>query len=704
MKYRSIVCTIILLMVLSITVGFSAFVSEMSISKIVADVRLNEDVRITSVEYLNDESYNVIFNEFDYDKDSLIGNVTFNSSDAYATYKVTVTNFGNIDVCVFNYISDNMIVNSYDYGSNVIVDALGGTNELTVKVNPKNSSTGDSSFKVDVDFRKLFSVSYEHINMKFVSPNDIVQTVEGEDLFFTLGIYDKNEIEVYMNGLRLVDGQYSYETDEIYIYNVSGDVLIKGPKTLNSVMMANSALDTNVNFGSSTGLDTINNTAYTRNGTQNNEYPIYYYRGNVAANNVIFNNVCWKMVRTTNKGGVKLVYNGVPSADGSCNNTGTASQIGTSKFNPEYTSFAYHGYKYGDVYELLREDVPTDETIVFGTGISYDDDTDLYTLTNTLTSSGWENDRETIGTSYRYTCLNDSGVCSEVYYISHASKISIDYIILSSGDTYVNVLMKMLRNNNSSLVKSSVDNWYSENMTNVTSLLENEKWCNDRSVISGGWSVNPTDFYLKDSYFGAYVRNYDNYAPSLECSASNNMLYVGGGLTYPVGLLTADELTLAGTGSSGYSKSSFLYTGSIWWTMTPWKLSSNMAYNAYVNNSGSISGAAVVGNVGVRPSIVLLKNMKISSGNGSASNPYRVKAEFSVDGVNYEYEPGMTWYEWLMSDYAGFSVTFMSSDEKDAQMTNDEGHLRDGYDFVLSSYKIDSSLNYGFYYSGGSGD
>ena len=55
-----------------------------------------------------------------------------------------------------------------------------------------------------------------------------------------------------------------------------------------------------------------------------------------------------------------------------------------------------------------------------------------------------------------------------------------------------------------------------------------------------------------------------------------------------------------------------------------------------------------------------------------------------------------------MSDYAGFSVTFMSSDEKDAQMTNDEGHLRDGYDFVLSSYKIDSSLNYGFYYSGGS--
>lgn len=38
--------------------------------------------------------------------------------------------------------------------------------------------------------------------------------------------------------------------------------------------------------------------------------PIYYYRGDVTNNNVIFANYCWKIVRTTDTGGVKLIYNG----------------------------------------------------------------------------------------------------------------------------------------------------------------------------------------------------------------------------------------------------------------------------------------------------------------------------------------------------------------------------------------------------------
>lgn len=67
--------------------------------------------------------------------------------------------------------------------------------------------------------------------------------------------------------------------------------------------------------------------------TLNDNFPVHYYRGNVDNNNVVFQNFCWKIVRTTSTGGVKLLYNGVVNADGGCNNTGTASQIGTSYFN-----------------------------------------------------------------------------------------------------------------------------------------------------------------------------------------------------------------------------------------------------------------------------------------------------------------------------------------------------------------------------------
>ena len=35
-------------------------------------------------------------------------------------------------------------------------------------------------------------------------------------------------------------------------------------------------------------------------------------------NNVIFANMCWHMIRTTDTGGVKLIYNGIPSTDGKC--------------------------------------------------------------------------------------------------------------------------------------------------------------------------------------------------------------------------------------------------------------------------------------------------------------------------------------------------------------------------------------------------
>ncbi len=49
---------------------------------------------------------------------------------------------------------------------------------------------------------------------------------------------------------------------------------------------------------------------YLRNGTQNDAYPVVYYRGAVENNNVMFANKCWKAVRTTDTGGVKLIYNG----------------------------------------------------------------------------------------------------------------------------------------------------------------------------------------------------------------------------------------------------------------------------------------------------------------------------------------------------------------------------------------------------------
>ena len=83
--------------------------------------------------------------------------------------------------------------------------------------------------------------------------------------------------------------------------------------------------------------DTTYLALYTGEGADTYANPVYYYKGNVQNNNVLFGGFCWKIVRTTETGGVKIVYNGVQK-NGSCNNTGTDSQIGTSAFNNDFNS------------------------------------------------------------------------------------------------------------------------------------------------------------------------------------------------------------------------------------------------------------------------------------------------------------------------------------------------------------------------------
>ncbi len=41
--------------------------------------------------------------------------------------------------------------------------------------------------------------------------------------------------------------------------------------------------------------------------------PVYYFNGAVEDNNVLFAGFCWKIVRTTDTGGIKMIYNGVPT-------------------------------------------------------------------------------------------------------------------------------------------------------------------------------------------------------------------------------------------------------------------------------------------------------------------------------------------------------------------------------------------------------
>ena len=138
--------------------------------------------------------------------------------------------------------------------------------------------------------------------------------------------------------------------------------VIREGSVLDNIASTYVASSEGINFAEAPG-DGNGKGIYIRSGTENNQYPIYYYRGEVTNNNVIFADFCWKIVRTTETGGIKLIYNGIPS-DGKCNNTNEASQIGKSKFNDKDDDNAYVGYMYGtpnsNTYEETHDNISAD--------------------------------------------------------------------------------------------------------------------------------------------------------------------------------------------------------------------------------------------------------------------------------------------------------------------------------------------------------
>ena len=101
--------------------------------------------------------------------------------------------------------------------------------------------------------------------------------------------------------------------------------------------------ETGIDF-SEVSSDTNGKGLYMIGSTINDKYPIIYYRGNINNNNVLYAGFCWKIIRSTSTGGLKLLYSGLPN-EGICNNVKENLAIGKSEYNP-VNSDGYYGWMY----------------------------------------------------------------------------------------------------------------------------------------------------------------------------------------------------------------------------------------------------------------------------------------------------------------------------------------------------------------------
>ena len=317
----------------------------------------------------------------------------------------------------------------------------------------------------------------------------------------------------------------------------------------------------------------------------------YYFRGNVQNNFVSFAGMCWRIVRITGDGSIKLALYDYSSAN--CTNTGDTLAFAryngdtyTTKFNENRDDNAYIGFMYG---------TPNSTT----------------------------------------------------YAATHA-------------------------NINKSTILQNLETWYKAKLTSYTDKLADTVWCNDKSTVkdvtlNGVFSENGVlnkesipypglGYKLDKTFYGSGIRNtgieqsYTSYpngtGPSLICPKDNDggklskftvddIVNGNGNLDYKIGLLTIDEMVLAGMATiSAYvnniynqnSVTSYLRSNANnnYWTLSPFDfddVSADVWYSFYI---GGLAAVHVGGSFALRPIVSLKSATTISGGNGTASSPFIV--------------------------------------------------------------------------------
>jgi len=200
-------------------------------------------------------------------------------------------------------------------------------------------------------------------------------------------------------------------------------------------------------------------------------------------------------------------------------------------------------------------------------------------------------------------------------------------------------------NETNSEIKMAVDNWYKSNIvdTGYSNYVHDAIFCNDRSTPGKGATGYSSDTGLgygnNATGYGAYARsgvksvNYNNVRPQFTCPQDNDKFTVSvenggnGALTYPVGLITADEIVAAGSGKFSTVNSSYYLKKDKWYrSFSPANFfiaTSGYALVFVVVSSGSLDDYHVYDGGAVAPAInIKPEYLDKLQGNGTINNPY----------------------------------------------------------------------------------
>ena len=429
---------------------------------------------------------------------------------------------------------------------------LNQTSVLTYEVT-NNSSQYDAEVKVTCVPKEGTTAKYTSIKNELANNATVVKAKESINGTLTVTL-DKTSTES-------VTEEYTCKLE----FNAVERTEIAVEKTnLYNLIKNNADTKTVIDYKARSGTSGTNG-IYMTTQTEGN-VPVYYFRGDAdkVNNNIIFNNMCWKIIRTTETGGIKLIYNGIPT-DGKCETqTGEATQVGTSKFNESYNDNAYVGYMYGTAGSTTYQ--TTHANINESTIKKYIDSWYKANFDETATSKL----EDTIFCNDRSTKAYDANAIGDTSYSSYGElgygKNTTLYGAMHRASYY-------LKTPNPSLVCK----------------LENDKFTVS-SKNGNGALTYPVGLITSDEFiFAGFNTRYSN--PS-DFKETNN----------------------------------YLFTNNYYWTFSPIYLNgSGEADVGRVHILGYIGDDRVDNAIGVRPVISLANGTLINAnGDGTSTNPYVV--------------------------------------------------------------------------------
>ena len=234
------------------------------------------------------------------------------------------------------------------------------------------------------------------------------------------------------------------------------------------------------------------------------------------------------------------------------------------------------------------------------------------------------NEDGTIRMIYQGTGTNTTGEETQIQY-SVFNETGNDNMYV--GYMYQNNQVHGLTSN--STIKEVLDTWYQNNLISVVNKIDgNAGFCGDREPSTSSSTSNGIGgIGTTTTYYGAYIRLITNKVPTFECQNDSDLYTTIGSsqgneaLQFPIGLISIDEVAYAGGVYNKTNQSYYLYTGQMYWTMSPYFFDGG-SWVFRLNSDGELYYIWAYSLNGIRPVINLKSNVTISSGTGTQTDPY----------------------------------------------------------------------------------